>query len=130
MRRSVVRRPASDLGQPEIQDLGVAARRDEDVGGLDVAVDNPDGVCGIKGVGDFDAERQQGLHVETAITGNSLLQRGALQILHGDEGAAVLFSDVMNRADVGMIQGRGGPGLALKTVQRLRVAEPVRRSRT
>ena len=83
---------------------------------------DPHGVRGIQRVGDFDAERQQRLAVETAMRRNALLQRGALQILHGDEGAALLFADVMNRANVGMIQRRRGPGLALKTVQRLGVA--------
>ena len=51
-----------------------------------------------------------------------LLQRRALQILHGDEGAAVLLADVVNRADVRVIQGGRGSGLALESIQRLRVA--------
>ena len=51
-----------------------------------------------------------------------LLQRGALQILHGDEGAAVLLADVMNGADVGMIQRGRGSSLALEPAQRLPVA--------
>ena len=49
--------------------------------------------------------------------GDALLQRGALQVLHDDEGAAVLLADVVNRADVGVIQGGGGAGLAPETVQ-------------
>ena len=54
-----------------------------------------------------------------------LLQRGALQILHGDEGAAVLLADVMNGADVGMIQRGGGASLALEPAQRLPVASQI-----
>ena len=46
----------------------------------------------------------------------------ALQILHGDEGAAVLLADVMNGADVGMIQRGRGASLALEPAQRLPVA--------
>ena len=52
-------------------------------------------------------------------------QRAALQILHGDEGAAVLLADVMNGADVGMIQGGRGPSLALESAQRLPVASQI-----
>ena len=54
-----MRDPASHLGQPEVEDLGVAAWADEDVGGLDVAVNDARAVRGIQRVGDFDAERQQ-----------------------------------------------------------------------
>ena len=54
-----------------------------------------------------------------------LLQRAALQILHGDEGAAVLLADVMNGADVGMIQRGRGSRLALEPAQRLSVARQI-----
>ena len=114
-------RRASHLGQAEVQNLGVAARGDKDVGRLDIAMDDPGGVRGVQGVSNLHADRQQRLDVETATIGYARLQRGALQILHGDEGAAVLFADVMNRADVGMIQRRRGPGLALKAVHGLAV---------
>ena len=56
------------------------------------------------------------------MAGDALLQRGALQILHGDEGAAVLLADIMNGADVGMIQRGRGSSLALEPAQRLTVA--------
>ena len=32
-----------------------------------------------------------------------------------------MLTDLMNRADVGMVQGGGGAGLAAKSLQRLRV---------
>ena len=116
---------ASHLGQSEVQDLGVAAWADEDVGGLDIAVNDACAVRRIQRVGDFDAERQHRVHVQTAMAGDALLQRAALQILHGDEGAAVLLADVMNGADVGMIQGGRGSSLALEPAQRLPVASQV-----
>ena len=62
------------------------------------------------------------VHLQTAMPGDGLPQRGALQILHGDEGVAVLLADVMNGADVGMIQRGGGPSLPLEPAQRLPVA--------
>ena len=44
----------TDLSQSEIQNLGMASLGHENVGGLDVAMNNPLGMCGIEGVGDFD----------------------------------------------------------------------------
>ena len=49
----------------------------------------------------------------------------ALQILHRDEGAAVLLADVMNGADVGMIQRGRGASLPLESAQRLPVASQI-----
>ena len=48
-----------DLGQTEVENLGVAALSDEDVGGLDVAMDDAFGVRRIQRIGDLDGERQQ-----------------------------------------------------------------------
>src|SRR5262245_3289136 len=53
--------------------------------------------------------------------GDGLLQRGALQILHGDEGAAVLLADVMDGTDAGMIQRGRSARFALKPAQRVTV---------
>src|SRR6185436_18801946 len=98
----------------EVQDLGVAAWADENFGGLDITVNDAGAVRRIQRVGDFDAERQQRVHLQTAMLEDFLLQRGALQILHGDEGATVLLADVVNGADVGMILRGGGASLALE----------------
>jgi hypothetical protein len=46
-----------------------------------------------------------------------VFQRGAVQELHGNERFPVLFADVVNRADVGVIQGGGGLGFATKAGQ-------------
>src|SRR5271157_2299873 len=51
----------------------------------------------------------------------ALLQRLAFQIFHDDEGPTFVFIDLINRADVGMIERRGGAGLALEAAQRLAV---------
>ena len=53
---------------------------------------------------------------------DAMLQRHAVQKLHGDEGLAVLLADVVDGADVGMIQRGSGPGFAAEAVQGLRVA--------
>ena len=52
-----------------------------------------------------------------------MLQSHPIQKLHDDKGLVRVLPDVVNGADVGMIQSRGGLRLALKSGQRLRVAE-------
>ena len=48
---------------------------------------------------------------------DAVLQRHAVQKLHGDERLAVLLADVVDRADVGMVQRGGGLRLALEAAQ-------------
>ena len=50
-----------------------------------------------------------------------VLQRQAIQKLHGDERLAVVLADLVNRADVGMVQRRGRLRFAPEALQRLRV---------
>ena len=51
-----------------------------------------------------------------------VLQGCAVQTLHGDERLPVLLANVVNRADVGVVQRRCSLRFALKACERLRVA--------
>ena len=99
------------LARAEIENFGVAALGDENIGGLDVAVNDAFGVRGVERVGDFDGESEQVLDIHGP-AGDAVLQRHAIEKFHGDEGLAVLLADVVNGADVGMIQRGGGLGFA------------------
>jgi hypothetical protein len=44
------------LDETEVQDLGLPARGDEDVGRLDIPMNDSFGMLGIQGVGDLNAE--------------------------------------------------------------------------
>ena len=98
----------------------MAALGDENVGGLDVAMDDAFGVGGVEGVGDLDGERENrlGLHRPAA---DAVLEGQAVEKLHGDEGLLAVFSDFINRADVGMVESGRGAGLAAETFEGLRV---------
>ena len=104
----------ADLGEAKIEDFGGAALGDEEVGGLDVAVDDTFGVRGVESVGNFDGKCKERVEFHGA-AGNAMLERGALQKFHGDEGLAVFLADIVDGADVGVIEGRGGLGFPFKT---------------
>ena len=53
--------------------------------------------------------------------GDLVLESRAFQALHGDEGAALMFADVVDGANVGMIQGRSRLRFAAETTESLRV---------
>jgi hypothetical protein len=57
-----------DLGQSEIQNLGVAALRDKTVGWLDVAVDDALFVGRIQPLGNLDGQIENWAAVEGAAT--------------------------------------------------------------
>ncbi len=102
-RPGVIAAARTDLGQPEIQNLRVPAAGDEQIRRLDVAVDDAGGVRRFERVGDLDRERQQLIDLERA-PGDAMLQRHPLEELHDEERATVLFADIVDSADVGVIQ--------------------------
>src|SRR2546425_1728892 len=110
----------SDFGQSEVQDLGVPTFGDEDVRRLDVAMDDPFGVRRIERVGDFDGHPQPALDFEGPAF-DQTLECGPVEIFHGNEGLALMLSDLVNRANTGMIQSRSGTGFAPEPLQRLGV---------
>src|SRR5713101_5874925 len=53
---------------------------------------------------------------------NPVLQRQPIQKLHGDVGLLATLADVVNRADVGMVERGGGTSFTSETFQCLRVS--------
>ena len=54
----------ADLGQPEIENFCVTAVGDEEVGGLDVAMNDALGVGGIEGIRDLDPQVHESIGFE------------------------------------------------------------------
>ena len=117
-----------DFGQAEIENLGVTALGHKNICGLDVAMDDAFGMRSFERVGDFDGKGEQVVHLDRTPI-DAVLERLAVEKFHGDEGLAVLLADVVNGADVRMIQRGGGLGFALETGQGLRVAGDVLREK-
>src|SRR5260221_6521417 len=114
------RRLGRELGQAEIEDLCVPTISYKDIRGLDVAVNDSFAMRGIERVGNLDAQREQSFQLHGTL-GDTVLQRRAFQEFHGDEGLPVLLTDVMDRADVGMIQCGRGLRLTLESGEDMRV---------
>src|SRR5205814_8144661 len=65
--------------------------------------------------------RQQATGIEwTAL--DLVLQSKAVEELHRDKGAALLFADIVDGADVGMIERRRGARFAAEALEHLRIA--------
>jgi hypothetical protein len=93
-----------ELGEAEIENLCVASAGHENIGGLDVAVNDVLGMSRIQRIGNIDGDGKKHLQLE-GMGGDELLERVAVEIFHGNEGAAQVLADFVNSADVGMIQG-------------------------
>ena len=66
---------------------------------------------GVERTGDLDGRVDQRIPGQRP-AGDPALERLSLEQLHRDEARAVGFLDRVDRADVRMVQGTGGPGLA------------------
>ena len=51
-----------------------------------------------------------------------MLQGLAFEIFHGQIGAAIFFADIVDGADIGVIQGGGGAGLAAEPIEHGKLA--------
>src|SRR5262249_45060491 len=92
---------------------GVTGGVEQDVAGLEVAVDDAVGVDGGQGLGDLAGQAEGRLRgAEAALGAEPGGERLPLDEGHDDVGDAVLLADVVDGADVGVADGGGGAGLA------------------
>src|SRR5713226_9726663 len=92
----------------------------KDVCRLDIAMNDSLCVRRSQPVGNFNSKRQQSLGLQRAPR-NVLLERFAVQKLHDDERSSVVLSNVINGADVRMVQRRSGFSLAPEALQRMSI---------
>ena len=90
----------------------------KEVRGLNVAMNNSFGMSRIEGVGDLDSQRKHGLNFQRA-PHDAVLQRRTIEKLHDDERHPILLIDLVDGANVGMVQCRGGLCLALEAAERM-----------
>src|SRR5208283_5029202 len=82
---------------------------------------NPAAVGSVKCVGNLNAELQQLVDLERTVL-DLVLQGLTIEKLHRDKCLRILLTDVVDGADVGMIEGGGGLCLPTEAAERLRIA--------
>ena len=82
----------------------MAARGDKNIGGLDVAMNDPL-AWAVSRASAISMARVRDVSVSSGRPDNFVFESGAFQALHGDEGAALMLADVVDGANIGMIQG-------------------------
>ena len=86
---------------------------DKNIGRLDVAMHDALRVGRIERVGNLNRQTEQNFHLNRP-SADAMLQRLAVQKLHGDECLPVMLVNLMNRADIRMVQRGSGLRLALE----------------
>jgi hypothetical protein len=81
-----------NFGEAEVEDLGVAAFCDEEVGGFDVAMNDPLSVSGVERISGSDAEIEDLLDMKAAAS-DEMLQRGSFEKFHDEERTAEVGAD-------------------------------------
>ena len=113
-----------EFGQSEIRQFGVTARGDQDVIGLDIAVQNTGLMGGGQTIG--DAGQQLGDILPIArLPLNPVLERAAVDEFGHQILPAVEFTYVIDGEDVRMIERRRHLRLALKSPASCRIGEVV-----
>ena len=113
---------AKRLRQAEIQYFHQPSVRDENVGGLNVTMDDSRPVGGIQTLRDPGRNTLQFVKRNRPLQ-DPLLERDAVQKLHDDVGPPVRSrADLMNRANIRMIQGGRGTRFSLESLHRARVS--------
>ena len=107
----------------------MAAGGDEDVRRLDIAMHDALRMCRIERVGDFDAQLDDPVNFERLerMPLDEMFERLPFEQLHHEELLPLVFADVIDRADVRVIQRRRRPSLALKALHGRRVPRQFRR---
>src|SRR5271169_2105956 len=109
-----------EFRQPKIENLGLTSLSDKDIRRLNVTVHNSARVRRIESIRDLNPEFEQLCRLERTPV-NRVFQGRAVQILHGNESLPIFLADVIDRADVRMVQGGSSLRFTLEAAKGLRI---------
>jgi hypothetical protein len=81
----------------------MSAFGDKDIRGFNVAVHDSRRVRSLQRIRDLGGHRQQNVQFHRTPR-NAMLERHAVQKLHGNKSQAILFANVVDRTDVRVVQ--------------------------
>ena len=93
---------------------------DKDIGRLDVAMNDSLGVRGVQPVGNLNRQGDDGFVLQR-LSRDEMFQRHAIQKFHDNERLLTVLADLVNGANIGMVESRRCSSLAAKAFQGLRV---------
>src|ERR1700726_2014200 len=91
-------------------------------------MDNSSGVCGVEPLRNLRAPVQQRVYIQRT-SADLVLQSLPIQKFHGDEPPPLEFIYFVNRANVGMVQRRGGLCFTLESLERQLVLSQIFRKK-
>ena len=119
--------PAGAAASPSPKSSSFDARlRQHDVGGLEIAMRDALAVRLVERVGDLDRDLQRLVERQRPFL-EARGQRLALEMRHDEVVRAIDAADVVDAADVGMVQGRDGASLALEAGPQIGIASDLTR---
>ncbi len=98
---------------------------EQDVGGLDVAVHEPDGVRGVQRGADLQRDARDAAGRDAALAGEQALQVGPGHVAHDEVEVAALLAGRVDRDHVGMVDRRRHARLALEALAEAGIARPL-----
>jgi len=96
--------PSHQFGQPEVQNLGLATSSYKNICGLDISRHDPFGVRRIERISNLDRQLEKDFGLQR-LAFNAVLEGLPFEQFHSDEVPAVIFVDVVNGTDIGMVEG-------------------------
>src|SRR5436190_1747933 len=118
--RTVERSRRKRTRSVQIKNLGVVLTSHENVRRLDIAMNDAFGMRRINRIRDFNSEIQRFLDAQrTAIV--PVFQCLSIEVFHHNERTAVVLTDIVDRANLRMIERRGRTRLDSKSFERLRI---------
>jgi hypothetical protein len=113
------------LGQPEVQHFG-ALPGQHDVARLEIAMGDACPMRAVERIANFRGDPQRLIQRQRTFL-QTPVQAFAFQVLHHQEAGAVLVSDIVQSANIRMIQSRNRSRLSLEPLPHLRDARTGRR---
>src|ERR1017187_2554940 len=83
-------------------------------------MNDPLGVCRVQCIGNFNGDGNKNVRFQRTPS-DAMLQCQPVQELHGDERLPIVLADLVDRADVGVVQGGSGACFPAEAFERLRV---------